>query len=92
MAGIVCAGHWVLDYIKFIDNWPDRSEICTILSESISNGGAPFNVIVDITNLQVDIPTVGIGCIGDDIRGEKILEICQEKNINIDFDVYYRGW
>lgn len=85
MSGIVCAGHWVLDHIKFIDNWPDRSEICTILSESISHGGAPFNVIVDIANLKVNIPITGVGCIGDDLRGKKVLEICREKQISIDF-------
>lgn len=85
MKGIVCAGHWVLDYIKFIDDWPNRSEICTILSEHVSNGGAPFNIIVDLANLQTQIPTVGVGCIGDDEIGKKILEISKEKNLTTEF-------
>jgi sugar/nucleoside kinase (ribokinase family) len=91
MSGIACAGHWVLDHLKFINNWPDRSEICTILSEAVSNGGAPFNVIVDITNLKVDIPTIGIGCIGDDQRGTQILNICHNKKININFLQILKG-
>src|SRR3990167_4212252 len=85
MAGIICAGHWVLDRIKFIDSWPKQAELCNITDENICNGGAPFNVIIDLANLQVDFPTYGMGCIGNDVHGQKILDICKEKNINIDY-------
>jgi sugar/nucleoside kinase (ribokinase family) len=84
MAGIACAGHWVLDRIKFIDYWPKQAELCNIVEQDICNGGAPFNVIVDLANLEVPFPTYGIGCIGDDPTGKKILDICKEKKINID--------
>ncbi len=83
MTGIVCAGHWVVDHIKFIDQWPDASELCNISSELISNGGGAFNVIVNLANLKVKIPTYGLGCIGNDIASKHILNICKEKKINI---------
>lgn len=85
MPGIACAGHWVVDHIKFIDHWPKKSELCNIKSELLSNGGAPFNIIVNLSNLNVDIPTYGIGCIGNDPGGLYIKKICKAKKINIKF-------
>lgn len=83
MSGIVCAGHWVLDRIKFVDSWPNQAELCNIVDQDICNGGAPFNVIIDLANLNVDFPTYGMGCVGDDANGEAILAMCREKNIDI---------
>jgi sugar/nucleoside kinase (ribokinase family) len=83
--GIACAGHWVLDHIKRIDNLPDPSGLCNILSESIQHGGAPFNVLVTLHALKVKFPTYGIGCIGDDESGRIILEICRTHNISTEF-------
>jgi sugar/nucleoside kinase (ribokinase family) len=85
MAGIACAGHWVLDSIKFVDHWPQQAELCNIVEQEICNGGAPFNLIVDLANLKVPFPTYGIGCIGDDAAGQQILAMCKDKNINIDY-------
>jgi len=85
MVGIACAGHWVVDHIKFIDHWPKQSELCNIKSELLSNGGAPFNIIVNLANLDVNIPTYGIGCIGNDVGGRYIKRLCKAKKININF-------
>lgn len=85
MKGIVCAGHWVLDHIKFVDNWPNLSELSNISIEFITNGGAPFNVLVDLANLKVDFPCYGIGCIGDDPASQHVLRMCAEKSINTEF-------
>jgi sugar/nucleoside kinase (ribokinase family) len=85
MAGIACAGHWVLDHINIIDHFPEHSGICTILHSTITNGGAPFNVMVDLANLAVPFPTLGIGCIGDDNVGQQILSICHKKQLDIEY-------
>ncbi len=85
MSGIACAGHWVLDHIKFIDNWPNLSELSNISIEFITNGGAPFNILVDLANLDVDFPCYGIGCIGDDPASQHVLKMCANKNINTEF-------
>lgn len=85
MTGIACAGHWVVDHVKFVDHWPKKSELCNIISELLSNGGAPFNIIVDLANLEIDIPTYAIGCIGNDSEGKYIQNVLKEKNINSEF-------
>jgi sugar/nucleoside kinase (ribokinase family) len=84
MTGIALAGHWVLDRIKFIDEWPKQAEHCSISRQTESNGGAPFNVMVDLHQLQVPFPTYGIGCIGDDLVGKKILHLCHERDLNVE--------
>lgn len=43
MVGIACTGHWFLDKIKFIDHWPQKTEICNVEKEQTCSGGAPFN-------------------------------------------------
>lgn len=86
MSGIACAGHWVLDFVKIIDYWPNRAELSNIKTHHISNGGAPFNVLADLSNLRVDIPTYGIGCLGnDDFNLLHVLKICLKKRINTEF-------
>ncbi len=84
MTGIACAGNWVIDHEKIIDRWPKRTELCTILSDSISGGGGPFNVLCDLRNLQHDIPLYGIGCIGDAPANLYVNKICNERKINIE--------
>lgn len=83
--GAICAGHWVLDHIKFIDYWPNLSELTTIRSEIITNGGAPFNVLVALANLEVPFPYYGIGCLGDEDATQIIFNICEKKKINTEF-------
>jgi sugar/nucleoside kinase (ribokinase family) len=85
MAGIACAGHWVVDHIKMIDYWPQKTELCNIESELICNGGAPFNVLSDIANLKTHIPLYGIGCIGNDPVSQHILRICKQRKINTNY-------
>lgn len=86
MTGIACAGHWVLDFIKIIDRWPNRAELSNIKEQYISNGGAPFNVLADLANLHTHIPTYGIGCLGsDDFNLLQVLKICLRKKINTEF-------
>lgn len=83
--GIVCAGHWVVDRIKIINDWPQKFEQCHILSESTSGGGAPLNVALDLANMELNIPIYGLGCIGDDTAGSTITELCHSHNINMDY-------
>jgi len=83
--GIACAGHWVLDRIKIINDWPEKFEQCHILSESMSGGGAPLNVALDLANLRIPAPIYGVGCIGDDPAGEHLVKLCRDHDIHLDF-------
>ena len=83
MAGIVCAGNWILDHVKMIDCWPKKGELANILSESKGAGGAPFNIMLGFSKLGVNFPTWGIGCVGNDPFGQEILEICRRAQLDV---------
>jgi len=82
---IVCAGHWVLDHIKIINAWPKKFEQCHILNETISGGGAPLNVALDLANLCNTKTIYGMGCIGTDAYSEHITDLCYSHNINMEY-------
>lgn len=83
--GIVCAGNWILDQVKMIDAWPKKGELSNIILENRGPGGSPFNILVDYAHIGVDFPTWGMGCIGDDILGKTIIDICLKEKINTDY-------
>lgn len=80
--GIAAGGNWILDKIKVIDDYPPQDGLCNILQESKSNGGAPYNVLINISKLEVDIELLGIGLVGDDLDGLFILKDCNKQGIN----------
>lgn len=82
MAGIACAGNWIVDAVKFIDTWPGRGELANILDEKHGGGGSPHNVLTDIAKLKLDIPLYGIGCVGGDSYGEFLREHCRTLGID----------
>ncbi len=82
MAGIACAGNWILDQVKNIDCWPARGELANVKAATIGAGGAPFNVLIDLARLGVPLPTLGFGCVGRDSRAADIARICRREGVD----------
>ena len=80
--GILAAGNWIIDRVKLIDVYPSQERLANILSESLSHGGAPFNVLKALNKMAFDFPLEGIGVIGDDENGQEILRQCHQRNID----------
>lgn len=73
--GITCGGIWVVDKVKNIDKFPERGLLGNILSETgYSTGGAPANVLADLSLLQAPFPLAGIGVVGNDEPGRLVQE------------------
>lgn len=83
-AGIIAAGNWIVDHIKVVDVYPAEQSLANIKREFMSNGGAPFNVLKDLSRLGADFPLRGFGLIGDDNDGRWIRDECKHHRINID--------
>lgn len=81
-AGIIAAGNWIVDHIKVVDVYPVEQSLANIRREYVSNGGAPFNVLKDLSRLGAEFPLRGFGLIGDDIDGQWIREECRKAGIN----------
>lgn len=80
--GIAAAGNWILDITKMIDVYPDQDTLANISEQSSNNGGAPYNVLKDLARLQAPFPLYGLGLVGQDEPGERILNDCRSHGID----------
>jgi len=62
--GILAAGNFIVDYVKVIDGYPTQDMLASILSESRSNGGGPYNVLKDLAAMKVEFPLATCGLVG----------------------------
>jgi sugar/nucleoside kinase (ribokinase family) len=81
--GIVAGGNWIVDHTKIIDGYPPQDTLATILSQTSSNGGGPYNVLIDLAHLGAPFPLEAIGLVGDDAEGEYIRRDCQSHKIDV---------
>ncbi len=80
--GIISAGNWLVDSVKFIDIYPGKGNLTHIRNVAEGLGGCSHNVLVDLAALQSGIPLYAGGCIGRDKHGEMILDACRKYGIN----------
>jgi sugar/nucleoside kinase (ribokinase family) len=81
-SGILAGGNWIVDKLKLIDTWPQQDALANILTESVGNGGGPFNVLVDLARLGASFRLAGVGLIGADADGQWISAECARHCIN----------
>ena len=79
--GILAAGNFIVDRVKLIDDYPAQDTLASILSETPSNGGGPYNILTDLARMGVTYPLEAAGMIGDDADGKWILEHCARHGI-----------
>lgn len=82
-AGIIAGGNWIVDHVKVIDAWPPPEALANILSQSWGNGGAPYNVLKNLSRMGATFPLEAIGLIGDDASGQLIRNDCDAHRINL---------
>lgn len=82
-SGILAGGNWIVDKLKLVDIWPRQDALANILSESVGNGGSPFNILMDLAKLGAPFPLAGVGLIGNDADGKWISRQCAAHKINI---------
>jgi sugar/nucleoside kinase (ribokinase family) len=80
--GVLAAGNWIVDHVKMIDIWPAQDALANISAQSDGNGGGPYNVTKNLSRLGCGFPLAGIGLIGDDADGGKILQDCRAHGID----------
>jgi sugar/nucleoside kinase (ribokinase family) len=81
--GLLAGGNFIIDHVKLIDSWPQQDTLATILSETSSNGGGPYNVLKDLCAMAVDYPLEAVGLVGDDANGAWIIQDCSQAGIGI---------
>ncbi len=79
--GILAAGLWLIDVTKHIDHYPAPSRLARVQQVVLSNGGGPFNLLVDLARLGAPFPLRAAGRIGEDAQGDWILGHCRKHGI-----------
>ena len=82
--GIVSAGNWLSDTIKFISHYPAVGNLVTIEKIDQGFGGCAHNVLADLARMQTGIPLYAGGCVGKDALGDEIFSTCEKLGINAD--------
>ncbi|KAB2643442.1 MAG: carbohydrate kinase family protein [Verrucomicrobia bacterium] len=82
--GILAGGNWIIDHVKIIDTWPTQDSLANIVGGSDGSGGSPYNVLVDLAKMGAPIQLAGVGLVGDDSDGHKIIADCSMYRINAD--------
>jgi len=80
--GILAGGNFIMDHVKIIDGYPEENMLATILRETSSNGGGPYNVLKDLAAMQVGYPLEAVGLVGADPNGDWILRDCRAAGID----------
>jgi sugar/nucleoside kinase (ribokinase family) len=73
--GIAFAGDLIVDHLKTVHTWPMEGALAKVLSQSYALGGLVNNCAVDLAKLDPTVPVKALGLIGDDERGDLILEV-----------------
>ena len=81
-SGILAGGSWIVDRTKMIDFYPAQDALANILQEMSNNGGAPYNVLIDLARLQASFPLEAVGLVGDDAAGGFIRADCRAHGID----------
>lgn len=80
--GIISAGNWVVDSVKFIDVYPRKGNLTSITEVDEGLGGCSHNVLADLAAMKSGIPLYAGGCIGDDDHGRMCLDACDALGID----------
>ena len=68
-----------------VDVYPQREQLANIRGQSQGTGGAPYNVLVDLSKLGASFPLSAAGLVGKDTLGEEILADCAKRKIDTKF-------
>jgi len=79
---VLAVGTFVVDYHKVLDHYPQERGGARVLREQISNGGAPFNLLVNLARLGVGFPLHAAAKVGRDLDGQYVLECCSKYGID----------
>jgi sugar/nucleoside kinase (ribokinase family) len=80
--GIISSGNWVVDYVKIIDQLPERDMLASIIGESFGLGGAPHNVLIGLAKMDPSLELYAGGMIGMDAGGDLVIAAIDNHSID----------
>ncbi len=83
--GIISAGNWLVDQLKFITAWPEQGNLTNVVREESCLGGCSHNVLADLAAMEPGFPLYAGGCVGNDANGDRIIQEVERMGINARF-------
>ncbi len=71
-----------MDYVKIVDRYPEENMLAHIISETMGNGGGPYNVLKDLAAMKAEFPLAAVGMVGNDLNGTWIEADCRTHGID----------
>ncbi|MDB4512250.1 carbohydrate kinase family protein [Arenicella sp.] len=81
--GFLAGGNFITDYVKVIDAWPEQDTLASIRSQSMINGGGPYNILKNLAVLAPDLPREACGLVGADANGDWVVADCQAAGVDV---------
>ncbi len=83
--GLLAGGNWIIDHVKLIDTYPAPERLANIHGQSSGTGGSPYNILLNLAKMGVDLPLAGAGLVGQDALGAAILADCRRHHVDTKF-------
>jgi hypothetical protein len=81
--GVLAGGNFITDYVKVVEAWPEQDTLASIRSESMSNGGGPYNILKNLAVLAPKLPREACGLVGEDSNGDWVAADCRAAGIDV---------
>jgi sugar/nucleoside kinase (ribokinase family) len=89
--GIISVGNWLVDILKFIEEYPAPGNLTVITDEMTGLGGCSHNVLVDLAKLKTGLPLYAGGCIGNDAYGALVMDEIRKNSVDARYMVSIEG-
>lgn len=80
--GITVAGSIYVDYYKYIEDYPQKGRLSTILDVIKFSGGCVMNTIINLARIDPTIPLYAYAGVGNDENGDYLIRVLEENKIN----------
>lgn len=80
--GLLAGGNFIVDYVKIVDHFPGENMLAHIISETMGNGGGPYNVLKNLAAMEAGFPLAAVGMVGNDLNGTWISADCRTHGID----------
>ena len=82
--GISIAGNILTDNVKIVGAYPEKGMLATITDETLAVGGCVPNTAIDIKKVDPNLEVSVFGRIGNDYKGEYVLNEMKKVGLNCD--------
>lgn len=82
-SGILAGGNFITDNVKVIEAWPEQDTLASIRSETMSNGGGPYNILKNLAVMAPELPREACGLVGEDGNGDWVMADCMAAGIDV---------